>query len=165
MHSIIIINIEILNNNNGPFLSTINAIIGPKINIQPSWNILRNCKAVPFIPKIAPNVLPVLIINDKGNPLKSWEKVSRQNLNVLVASLTFLFVFILLNFFAGEFSSKYINLIFSSISFSFFFLISSSKFTNLVFFVSSIISFVGPSFFSFYLFSLFLIFYLFYYYP
>ena len=56
----------ILNINNGPFLSDKIPNIGPTIIIPAPCAIVKNCKAPPLIPIKAPNVLPVVIINEIG---------------------------------------------------------------------------------------------------
>ena len=54
----------ILTINKGPFLSTTYPKPGPAIITTNIWRIPMNCKAFPFIPIKAPNVLAVLIRNE-----------------------------------------------------------------------------------------------------
>ena len=60
-----------LNKFKGPFLSTNIPITGPIIIKLTVWHIIRNCKAFPSIPIMAPKVLPVLTIKEKEKVIKS----------------------------------------------------------------------------------------------
>ena len=84
--------VHILNISKGPFLSEIKPKIGPTIIIETPCMTVKNCKAPPSMPINAPNVLPVVIINDIGKLTKKEAKAILQNLKVLIIFLIFLFL-------------------------------------------------------------------------
>ena len=70
--------------NKGPFLSIIIPKKGPIIMIPAICKIPANCKALPFIPIKAPNVLPVLTIKVTDIFIKNEIKANFQYLKVLI---------------------------------------------------------------------------------
>ena len=77
----------------GPFLSDMIPKIGPINIIEAPWMAIKNCKALPFIPIIAPNVLPVVIIKEIGKLNQNETRTILQNLKVLITFLILSFLY------------------------------------------------------------------------
>lgn len=86
----------ILKTNKGPFLSHNIPKSAPNVTTAKNCNIPANCKALPFIPIKAPNVLPVLTIKEIAIFIKKEIKDIFQYLNVLTAYINFAFEYFFL---------------------------------------------------------------------
>ena len=95
----------ILKINRPPFLSTNIPNTGPNIKVNRVCNTPANYKAFPFIPIIAPNVLPVLTINEIAILIRKLIKDNLQNLKVLTTFFTFFFDSSFFNFFSYSVNS------------------------------------------------------------
>ena len=90
--------------------------MGLKAIQKKTCRIPANCKAFPFIPIKAPNVLPVFTINEIEILKKNEMKLNLQNLKFLIACIIFFFNIGFFNSLSFSFSSVFFS-VFSFIGF------------------------------------------------